>query len=223
VRDAGATAVTTLRPDVRPEVDPAVHEVRDQMTLPPSNTGLRTSAAIVDTAAQVLAQRPDASMNDIAAAAGVGRATLYRYFPSREALLRALAAAGDHELATRIADAGLDDVSVPVALRRLLRAMLTVGDHYVVLISDRKIPGRQELEEVSLGIDRPIDVLFERGRSDGTFRGDLDLLILRQLFGALVVRAIESGWSHEVGLENAAERIASIFLDGVRNQAAADT
>jgi TetR/AcrR family transcriptional repressor of mexCD-oprJ operon len=185
------------------------------MSLTPSNAGMRTAAAILDTAAGVLAQRPDASMNEIAAAAGVGRATLYRHFPSREVLLRSLAAAGDHELATNIAAAGLDDVAVPVALRRLLRAMLAVGDHYVVLINDRRIPGRESIEEVSQGIDRPIGELFERGRSDGTFRDDVDLLILRQLFAALVVRAIESGWSREVGLENAAERTASLFLHGV--------
>jgi len=192
------------------------------MTLPPSNTATRTSSAILDTAVQVLAQRPDASMNEIASAAGVGRATVYRYFSSREALLRALATASDHELASRIAGAGLDDVPVPEALQRLLRAVLTVGDHYVVLLGDRMILGREDVEEVSSGIELPIEALFRRGLDDGTFRPELDAHALRQLFGALAVRAIESGWLHQIGLENAAERIASIFLDGVRRHEVAD-
>ncbi len=44
--------------------------------------------AILDAAAAVFAERGEAaSMADVAEAAGVGRATLYRYFPSRDVLL----------------------------------------------------------------------------------------------------------------------------------------
>ena len=47
----------------------------------------RVSAAILDGAAQIFAvQGEQASMNDVAEASGVARATVYRYFPSREAL-----------------------------------------------------------------------------------------------------------------------------------------
>ena len=53
----------------------------------------RTAAAILDAAAHVLAERgAGANMAEVAAASGVSRATLYRYYPSREALLEALAA-----------------------------------------------------------------------------------------------------------------------------------
>src|SRR5919198_2305787 len=52
----------------------------------------RVAAAILEAAARVLATGGEqASMNDVAAAAGVARATLYRYFPSRQALLDELA------------------------------------------------------------------------------------------------------------------------------------
>ena len=51
----------------------------------------RVSAAILEAAAAVLAERGEqASMADVAAAAGMARATVYRYFPNRDALLEAL-------------------------------------------------------------------------------------------------------------------------------------
>jgi len=45
---------------------------------------------ILDVARSALAADPDASLNSIAKAAGVGAGTLYRHFPSREALILAL-------------------------------------------------------------------------------------------------------------------------------------
>jgi TetR/AcrR family transcriptional repressor of mexCD-oprJ operon len=71
----------------------------------------RIAAAIIDSAATVLAERGEAaSMEEIANSAGIGRATLYRYFPNREELLRAMAAAIVRELAVRVKEADLDAV-----------------------------------------------------------------------------------------------------------------
>lgn len=47
-------------------------------------------ARILDAAQRVLAREPSASMEQVAAAAGLGRATVHRHFPSRQALLEAL-------------------------------------------------------------------------------------------------------------------------------------
>ena len=60
----------------------------------------RTAAAILDAAAHVLSEHGSgANLADVAAAAGVSRATLYRYYPDRDALLlRFLACFNDSRL-----------------------------------------------------------------------------------------------------------------------------
>src|SRR3954468_15735402 len=50
----------------------------------------RNRSAVLDAGARLLAERPTASMQEIADASGVGRTTVYRHFPAREDLIEAL-------------------------------------------------------------------------------------------------------------------------------------
>src|SRR5215218_9462860 len=94
----------------------------------------RVSAAILEAAAEVLAERGEqASMADIAAAAGLARATVYRYFPNREALLDELARLAVDDAGERLREARLDEVGVTEALERAVRALVAVGNYLVVL------------------------------------------------------------------------------------------
>ena len=73
----------------------------------------RTSAAILDAAARVFADEgASANLATVATAAGVSRATLYRYYKSREVLLQALVRDAIDEAARRLADAGLERAPV---------------------------------------------------------------------------------------------------------------
>jgi TetR/AcrR family transcriptional regulator, mexCD-oprJ operon repressor len=175
-------------------------------------TQLATGSAILETAAAVLAEH-DASMAEIAAAAGVSRATLYRYYPTREALLAALAHQAVDELAERIADAGLEHATVPEAIERLARAVITVGDRYVILIRERV---RAPQEERERRVGAPMRAVFERGAADGTLRSDLTPEALLQLFASAVTGSLQAGLQREIGLEQAAATITSYFLDGSR-------
>lgn len=58
----------------------------------------RSRAAILDAAAGVLGDRPDAGMASVARAAGVTRQTVYAHFASRDELIAAVAARGAAEL-----------------------------------------------------------------------------------------------------------------------------
>ncbi len=179
----------------------------------------RTTAAILDAAARVLADRgASANMADVAGASGVSRATLYRYYPSRETLLEALAAQALTDAASRIADAGLDRCPVPEAFERIVRALLAVGDRYAVLLSEQVEPDPAEAERV---VGAPLRAVFARGIDQGVLRDDLSSEVLFELFGGLLAAAVKLVGERRLGLEETAAATTALFLDGARPSRAA--
>ena len=172
----------------------------------------RVATAIVEAAAGVLAERGDqASMSDVAAAAGVARATVYRYFPNREALLEALGRVALEDIGDRLAAARLDEVAVTDALERAVRALVTVGDGFVVVARDRGRPANAAFDE---RIAAPVRDLLARGQREGTIREDVPAAWLAEALFGVVVNAI--GSAPRLGTEDAIAAIASVFLDGAR-------
>ena len=172
----------------------------------------RITIGILDTAATVLAERGDsASMADIAEAAGVSRATLYRYFPSRDALVRGLEDTAVAALNDKLADAELDTVPVREAVARLTRGFVAVGNRYVAL--ERLGPKPAHLGAAQEQLGQALHTLFKRGIADGTLRSDLTPEILVQVYAGLIEAAIGMS-AHGTGPEQASAAVLTIFLNG---------
>jgi TetR/AcrR family transcriptional repressor of mexCD-oprJ operon len=172
----------------------------------------RVAAAILDAAARVLVRRGEqASMNDVAAAAGVARATVYRYFPSRQALLDELARLAVRDAAERLAAARIDEVAAEEGVRRAVRALVDVGDYFVVLARERVEPDAEEFER---GLAAPLRRLFERGAAAREVRDDIPSAWLTNSLVGLVVSVLPSTPAR--GKEDTIAAITELFLDGVR-------
>lgn len=133
----------------------------------------RNIAAILDAAEACLATNPDASIGEIAAAAGVGRVTLYGHFNSRPALV--------DSVFTRVvarADRALDAVDLTgdprQALARLIRSSWAVINRSRALLvaAQRALPP-ERIRDLHEGPMRRVLELLERGRTEGAFRTDL--------------------------------------------------
>jgi TetR/AcrR family transcriptional regulator, mexCD-oprJ operon repressor len=172
----------------------------------------RVATAIVEAAAGVLADRGEqASMSDVAAAAGVARATVYRYFPNREALLEALGRLALEDIGDRLAAARLDEVAVGDALGRAVRALVTVGDGFVVVARNRARPANAAFDE---RIAAPVRELLARGQREREIRDDVPAAWLAEALFGVVVNVVGSG--PRLGTEDTITTIASVFLDGAR-------
>lgn len=68
----------------------------------PRSDAARNRAALLDAARAVLTRDPDASLDVIAAAAGLTRRSVYGHFPSRDALVRELASLGAARVAAAV-------------------------------------------------------------------------------------------------------------------------
>jgi AcrR family transcriptional regulator len=75
-----------------------MEEVGNHRGAKENNRQKRTREKVINLAMQVLAKNPKASLNEIAEAAEVGRATLFRYFKSRKQLIHELVVEADRKL-----------------------------------------------------------------------------------------------------------------------------
>jgi TetR/AcrR family transcriptional regulator, mexCD-oprJ operon repressor len=170
----------------------------------------RVAAAILDGAARTFAaQGENANMNDVAAASGVARATVYRYFPSRQALLDELARAAVSDADALLAAARIDEVAPEEGLARAVRALVEVGDSFVLVARERT---RSDSERFERSIAQPLRRLFERGQETGDIRADIASAHLTDSLIGMTVGVLTS--SRALGKEDMIATITGLFLDG---------
>jgi AcrR family transcriptional regulator len=132
-------------------------------------------------------QGADASLRDVARRAGVGLGTLYRHFPTREALLEALLRASFDELTAR-ADELETSSSSDDALVSWLRETVAVAHNYrgVIALMVAAIDDPNSALHASCGTMRAAGTrLLARAQAMGMARTDIDGEDLFALVGAL--------------------------------------
>jgi TetR/AcrR family transcriptional repressor of mexCD-oprJ operon len=133
----------------------------------------RSIAAILEAAVATLSRNPDASVSEIAKAAGVGRVTLYGHFDSRSSLIAAVAARAVQQTDDALEAVDLDG-NPKEALERLLEATWELTHRFgaLVVAAVDAVPA-DELRAAHAGAAKRVEKLLRRGRRDGSFRTDM--------------------------------------------------
>ena len=179
----------------------------------------RSRRAILDAAIELLLVQPSASLSDIAQKAGVGRATLYRHFDTREQLVLELVTeslAITEQVLRPILDAGLD---ARETLEQTLPAAMRVADRYHFLLLLWTIgDSHPKVTRIYAQLLEELSALIERGKREKAIDPELSTDWIVALIDSLVY----AGWwgiqTQGLSAQQAGEHAARVLFDGISNR-----
>ncbi|GGZ16720.1 TetR/AcrR family transcriptional regulator [Streptomyces nitrosporeus] len=174
----------------------------------------RSVRAILEAAERVLSEDPGASMEQIAAAAGVARTTVHRRFAHRQALIDALAVSAARQL-SRVVEDGRPDTAPPlVALHRITADVIEVKSAWAFALGLPAEPG-SEAAVLQQDIARRCTTVLERAREAGLIDEAADLDWVRRVYYALLGECLHGDpGDAETDADTLAARIIDTLLRG---------
>ena len=182
----------------------------------PRADAIRNRERVLEAAKAVFSEGgPEASLEAVARRAGVGIGTLYRHFPTREALYEAVYRREVEQL-VELAKHLVETKITPVeALRRWLRAGVEFMATKKGMAAALAMAAHVSSELVAYSLDQltwAVEQLLQRAAAAGEIRADIDPEdLLRALVGMCYVYD-GTGWQAKV------LRLVDVFIDGLRRQ-----
>ncbi|WP_433524526.1 TetR/AcrR family transcriptional regulator [Nocardia pseudovaccinii] len=175
--------------------------------------GRRNRQQLMHAAQQVFAaQGTGASLREVARTAGVNIATLYRHFPTREALLEALLSEGFDRLAARARElaANSDPAAGLWAWTRTLVDALSWYDGLPDSVSEALREPDSPLHDGCERLRASASELLDRAQKSGQVRSDLRI-------DELLATANAAAWLARPAADSAldSERFLTLFVEGL--------
>ncbi|OEJ97015.1 TetR/AcrR family transcriptional regulator [Streptomyces thermolilacinus] len=170
---------------------------------------------VLRAAAALLSRKATATMDEVARAAGIGRATLHRHFAGRDALVRALEELGIQEFEAALDTARLDEGTAEEALRRLVAEAEGVAGLLSFLVTENQL-FEGDVNEGWARLDARVSALFRRGQERGEFRFDLTPAWLTEAFYSLVGTCAWAVHDGRVAGKDFQHMVAELLLGGAR-------
>jgi AcrR family transcriptional regulator len=172
----------------------------------------RNREELLDVARQVIREQGvDASLRDIARQAGVGIATLYRHFPTRDALIAAIVGDGMERLNARAAELARTRSSGEALAEWLADVASRIGPYQGLpgAMLDAVITGSSPLGASCADMMTAGYELLARAQADGLVRPDVTWPDVFTAVAAISAIATRSG-------PEASARVLGVYLDGLR-------
>lgn len=171
----------------------------------------RNRRAILAATPIALQQDSDASVADIAAAAGVGRMTLYGHFATRAELIEAALIDSLEQGDALLSDVPLDG-DAAAALSRLVAASWALVDRSrALLAAGQKELSSARVRELHEKAEARMRALIERGQREGSFRRDLPVVWLLSTAHALMNGAAADAAAGRLDPADAAGQIDAVL------------
>ncbi|MFF3380220.1 TetR/AcrR family transcriptional regulator [Streptomyces sp. NPDC002680] len=169
---------------------------------------------LLRSAAALLTRKSTSTMDEVAKAAGISRATLHRHFAGRDVLVRALEELGIEECEAALAAARLSDGTAQEAVRRMVGALEPAAGLLAFLYTENQLFEGEEQNEGWARIDAAIAALFRRGQQSGEFRIDLTPAWLTEALYGLMASGAWAVSEGRVAAKDFNHMIVELLLGG---------
>ncbi|MFD0365380.1 TetR/AcrR family transcriptional regulator [Nocardia sp. GCM10030253] len=176
----------------------------------------RTVRTILDAAERVLSDNPNATLEQIAEAAGVARTTVHRRFANREDLVRTMAVAAWRRMDAAV-DAARPQTAPPlVALHQATANVIQIkyGAAYAL---DRIDVTDAEVAGIQADVFAKCDAVLVRAQTEGVIAPDADLTWVRRVYLALITETVHGATELDTTTDpdTLASRVIDTLLGGV--------
>lgn len=170
---------------------------------------------LLEVATRVLVADPSASLAEVARAAGMSRTSLHSRYPTRTALLTALAHEAMNLVERAYAGAHLDDDDVGAALGRLVDRLVPLGPRVEFLLRERALDAEASVVARYETLDQPLIERIARAQHDGQVRADLPAWWVAAALLAAVYSAWEAVADGRLAPRDAPALVRTTVLHGV--------
>ncbi len=180
----------------------------------------RHRSALLTAAADEFARNPEASMADVAQAADLTRATLYRHFSNRESLLKAIQAEALARASETLTACHLDEGSALEVLRRVIDALSKQGMRFRIILMRVPDLNTHFLTQRAQILAPVVDVV-RRGQLEGDVRTDLSPEWIVTAMASLLSAAVRSAPAMKHPDAGVSEMIFRTLTEGITTNGSA--
>ena len=174
---------------------------------------VQSEKAIIEASIQTFLLNSSAGMSDIAVAAGIGRATLYRHFESREALIEKLAIICLEELSA-VTDP-LQHLSGRAAIEAKIEAVMPLADRFHFLTKLWNIAAESEIvKQIDDQQLNEMVTVIEQAKEAGELNPQLPTVWIVSFYESTLLSAWSLIASEEITIDEAVSYAKQSFFCG---------
>ena len=174
----------------------------------------RTREKVLNLAMHVLAKNPKASLDDIAEAAEVGRATLFRYFKSRKQLISELILEADTQLETATKPIIEKNLNARDTLEEFVKVLVPLGASFHFLNFNQIYAEDSGIDDLYRNQLMRLRELSKRLRAEKVVSSEIPIAWVAAVLDNLIYTAWETVLEGDIAPNDAPGLVLSSFLNG---------